>query len=302
MIRFLEHGQVDNAKWDAAVDAAANGIVYAKSWYLDIVSPGWQALVAGDYETIFPLTARRKFGLHYLHQPFFTQQLGAFSKQPISAAQVDQFLSAIPVRYRLVEIQLHHTNTIAENGFRVSERLTHLLDLDRPYETIQQNYSGNLKKNLARAVHHATAVTTDFKTAALVELFRSTRGKKLRTLKDGDYRTFEKLVEEGTRRSLISKIGVEHEGKLDAGAIFLRSNHEYIFLFSATGKRGKDTGAMSFIIDRFIRTHCPAPEQLDFEGSMDAGLARFYKSFGSKEVVYLQIRKNNLPLLVQWLK
>ena len=40
----------------------------------------------------------------------------------------------------------------------------------------------------------------------------------------------------------------------------------------------------------------------DFEGSNLPGVARLYKGFGSKENVYLQIRKNNLPKLVRWLK
>jgi hypothetical protein len=59
---------------------------------------------------------------------------------------------------------------------------------------------------------------------------------------------------------------------------------------------------MSAIINSFIREHSGEKLYLDFEGSMDANLSRFYKSFGSKEIVYLQIRKNNLPVLLRWLK
>jgi hypothetical protein len=59
---------------------------------------------------------------------------------------------------------------------------------------------------------------------------------------------------------------------------------------------------MSQLIDSFIRDHSGEEVYLDFEGSMDLNLARFYKGFGSKEVVYLQIRKNNLPGIIRWLK
>ena len=99
-------------------------------------------------------------------------------------------------------------------------------------------------------------------------------------------------------------MGIKTDDKLEAGAIFLKSDSksgsrkgEYIFLFSATGDRAKESGAMSMIIDTFIQNHSEENMNLDFEGSMDKGLARFYKSFGSEEVVYLQIRKNRLPYI-----
>jgi hypothetical protein len=62
-----------------AIARSFNGIVYAYSWYLDIVSPGWDALVKDDYKSVMPLTWRKKYGIKYLYQPFFTQQLGVFS-------------------------------------------------------------------------------------------------------------------------------------------------------------------------------------------------------------------------------
>ena len=302
MIRFLSHSEIDPEKWDAAIDASYNGMVYAKSWYLNIVSPGWQALVEDEYRIVFPLTSRKKFGLNYLHQPFFTQQLGVFAKEIVSPSLVEKFISAIPESFRLIEIQLNHENKISLQDIMISERLTHHLDLNRPYESILKDYSENLKRNLKRAHQNSLSLVNDFETGMLVDLFRTNRGKDIATLKEKDYTNLENLVDEGKKRKLITRIGIEQGGKLEAGAIFIRSNKEYIFHFSATGAKAKETGAMTLIIDHFIKTHSPEAMNLDFEGSMDAGLARFYKSFGSKEIVYLQIRKNKLPLPIRWLK
>jgi hypothetical protein len=183
MIRYLAHEEIDVAKWDAAIEASANGMVYAKSWYLDIVSPGWQALVQDDYKTVFPLTSRKKYGVSYLHQPFFTQQLGVFSKEEISTNKVDEFLHAIPSRFRLVEIQLNHANRIFKGGFSVSDRLTHHLDLHQSYEAIHKNYSDNLKRNLKRAQQNALTVSGNFEIKMLIDLFKSNRGSEVETLK-----------------------------------------------------------------------------------------------------------------------
>jgi hypothetical protein len=302
MIRYLEHDSIDKNKWDACIEASPNGMVYAKSWYLDIVSPGWQGLIEDDYKSVFPLTSRKKFGISYLYQPFFTQQLGVFSVSDISADTVEKFLSAIPARYKLTEIQLHHTNKINKSDFTVTDRLTHHLNLNNSYDAIQKKYSENLRRNLKRAQQNNITVNGDFSTEELTQLFRKNRGRGVETLKEKDYLTFEKLVATAHSKGLITRYGVRLGEALEAGAIFIRSNHEYIFLFSATGERAKDSGAMTFIIDHFIRLRAGEKKVLDFEGSMDPGLARFYKSFGSDEIVYLQIRKNNLPLPFRLLK
>lgn len=302
MIKHVKHDNIDKTKWDAAIDASPNGMVYAKSWYLDIVSPGWQGLVEENYSAVFPLTWRKKFSINYLYQPFFTQQLGIFSNSPVTTETAESFFSAIPSKYRFIEIQLNHTNRIVDSNFSVSKRLTHHLDLGRTYEDIKKNYSENLTRNLKKSKQNNLAATIDFSTRDLIDLFRNNRGRGVETFKEKDYTIFEKLVEAAHSKGLINKFGIKLGNQLEAGAIFLRSNHEYIFLFSATGERAKETGAMAFIIDHFIRSRVGEKKVLDFEGSMDPGLARFYKSFGSDEVVYLQIRKNNLPLPLRWMK
>src|SRR5688572_25071693 len=96
MIRYLKHGKVNTARWDACIRNSTNGMIYAYSWYLDAVCPGWEALVKGDYESVMPLTCGKKMGLHYLYPPFFTQQLGVFSRSGVNEKEVEEFLSAIP--------------------------------------------------------------------------------------------------------------------------------------------------------------------------------------------------------------
>ncbi|MBK7430609.1 MAG: hypothetical protein IPI62_06680 [Bacteroidetes bacterium] len=79
MIKHLRHTEINKSKWDNTIKLSPEGIVYAASWYLDIVSPGWEALMDDDYKFIFPLCTRSKFGFSYLYQPHFTQQGGLFS-------------------------------------------------------------------------------------------------------------------------------------------------------------------------------------------------------------------------------
>jgi hypothetical protein len=303
MIRHLEHYQIDKKKWDRCLRQAPNALIYGASWYLDVVSPDWNALVEDDYTAVFPLTWRKKYSFHYLHQPFFTQQLGLFSSEEITEKKMEAFLDAIPAHYRLIEIQLNATNLCTNDNFKISKRITHHLDLNNSYEKIQSTYSENLKRNIKRADKNKTVLFKNAEEDEIIHLFKMNRGKDIATLGKKDYEMLRELVHQASKQKLVSIIGAKTAaGKLCAGTIFLQSDHEYIFLFSATNDEARKAGAMSQIIDNFIRDHAGEKMKLDFEGSMDKNLARFYKSFGSKEVVYLQIKKNNLPPYVRWIK
>ena len=305
MIRFLRHTEIDKVKWDALISSSPDGIIYATTWYLDIVSPNWEALVEDDYSAVFPLTCRSKFGIHYLFQPYFTQQLGLISKdKEKTESKLQDFLLHIPKKFRLIEIQLNTSNNIENfNDFSAQKKLTHHLFLSDDYEAIKSRYSENHLRNIKKAFKSMNEISKDVVCSAIIQLFRENKGVGIENLKAGDYLLVEKLLNEATAKKLLEIRGVVNESqKLIAGAIFLKSFHSWIFLFSATNKEAKESGAMSQLIDTFINEHCKEDIYLDFEGSMDANLARFYKGFGSKEVVYLQIRKNNLPGIIRWLK
>ncbi|HSR40083.1 MAG TPA: hypothetical protein VLL95_14305, partial [Phnomibacter sp.] len=114
-INYVAHQDIDKAKWDATIEQSPNGLIYASSAFLDNMSPGWDALVAGDYDFIFPVTWRSKMGIKYVCQPAFTQQLGMFSKKETSAEVLPDFLIRLSTRFRLIEIFLNYQNVMGDN-------------------------------------------------------------------------------------------------------------------------------------------------------------------------------------------
>ena len=48
MLHFLQPQMIDKPRWDECPDHAMNGNLYAISWFLDIVSLGWCALIDGE--------------------------------------------------------------------------------------------------------------------------------------------------------------------------------------------------------------------------------------------------------------
>ena len=295
MIQYIQQNDINRSKWDMCIDEAFNGLIYAKSWYLDIVADQWDALVENDYEKVFPLVHRKKWGISYLYQPPFTQQLGLFSKTLLTEESLNEFLRAIPEKFKFAEINLNTFNKVSNKEWTSKDWLTHELDLINSYDHLQKNYSTNLKRNLKKTVNESLTLAKNIKPEEIIALFRENRGKLLTNLDNEDYVRLSRLTYSGIYKGIISTYGVYDQiNTLCAAAIFLQSKKKTIFLFSGLNDFGREAGAMAWLIDSFIKENQHKHLTLDFEGSNDPNLARFYKGFGSTEVTYPHLCFNRL--------
>ncbi|MBP6977790.1 MAG: GNAT family N-acetyltransferase [Bacteroidales bacterium] len=303
MIQYITNRNIDKTKWDSCIQNSFNGMIYGYSWFLDLVSEEWDALVEDDYQRIFPLTWRKKAGIYYLHQPFFTQQLGIFSKSPLEETTVSQFLDSIPDRFRLIEISLNSFNAVSAPAYSVRKHLNHELSLTEDYDQLAKGYSENTRRSIRKALNQKLTCHCETSPDEVIRLFRRNRGRSVHTLKDKDYSKLRRLVYTCIHKGKARIWGAySPENQLCAGIIFLFSHDRAIFLFSGLDSYGREHGAMPFLIDAFIKEHAHSYLTLDFEGSNDPDLARFYRSFGSREVTYPFITRYRLPMMIRILK
>jgi hypothetical protein len=301
MIRYLKHDEIDKNKWDLCIRDSFNGNIYAWSWYLDIVHQNWEALVEDEYERVFPLTGNIRFGLSYLFQPFFAQQLGIYSRSILNTNIISSFLNAIPSHFRLVEIRLNTHNKVDAELFDVHQHLNHELDLINTYDRIYRKYSTNTKRNLKKAVEANLTLMKNIGPEEIISLFRQNRGRTISHWNNLEYNRLVKLVYAAIYRSQAMVYGAYNiNNELCAGAIFVKSHGKIVFLFSGTNQSGRETHALSFLIDSAIKEFSPGHFVFDFEGSDNPNLARYYKGFGSKETTYPGIYINRLPVIVKY--
>ena len=306
MINYLEHNAIDKAKWDALIAECGN--IYAFSWYLDIVHPGWEALVEDDYQSVMPLTGGKKFGVNYLFQPFFVQQLGVFSKA-LTPETTEAFMEAIPSRYRFAEIRLNEGNAFAEDIQGVEYHRNVLLDLNQEYNAIRSNYHQNTKRNLAKAESNNLQLVETVIPYHVVALFRDNRGALLDKWGDAEYGVLTHLAKVAQKRNAAFMLGVSEKGvgQLLCAAIFMKTKDRITFLFSGLTEEGKQRQAMTYLLDQVIQQYARQPITFDFEGSDDDNLARFYLGFGGNETKYPSYCFNRLSpigkaLLKLWKK
>lgn len=297
MIQYLTHNQINLNKWDATIAECGN--IYAYSWYLDIVHPGWEALVEDDYQSVMPLTGGKKFGVNYLYQPYFVQQLGVFSKSPLTAETTKAFLKVIPPQYRFAEIRLNENNVFDGDFQGVDYHRNILLDLNQDYGTIRTNYHTNTKRNLAKAENNNLQLVNTVIPYHVVALFTDNRGALLDKWGDAEYARLTALTKVAVARNEAFVMGVTEKGvgKLICSAIFMKTNARITFLFSGLTIEGKQLQAMTYLLDQVIQKYSNQPMTFDFEGSDDENLARFYLGFGGHEVKYPSYTFNRLSLL-----
>jgi hypothetical protein len=296
VIRHLHRKHIEDNKWNNCINHSFNGNLYGYSWFLDIVAGEWDALVENDYERVFPLVHRRKLGISYIYQPFFTQQLGLYSTTKLDAEALDSFIRAIPLKFRQAEINLNTLNKAEGLSFKVIPQLNHELDLIHSYEKIREGYSENLVRNLKKHEKAGLTISKNIKPDDIIDLFRNNRGKEITHLEDKDYLKLKRIAYTCMYKGIANIQGVyDQQNQLCAGAFFIQSNNKAIFLFSGLSEDGRTAGAMPYLIDNFIREHAGRHLTFDFDGSNDPSLARFYKSFGSKECIYQRVVINRLP-------
>jgi lipid II:glycine glycyltransferase (peptidoglycan interpeptide bridge formation enzyme) len=289
LIKHLQHEQIDYQKWDQCIMNSKNRFIYAETWFLDSVSPSWEALVANNYEYVMPLPVKTKYGIPYLVQPILTQQLGVFSPSTIDEQIVAEFIKKIP--YPSYELNLNENNY-----FRTAPAFpNYILELNQSYEEIRAKFSKNTRRNIEKAKKHKLRIIENLEQEIFVD-FYYLQEKKF-TLPD---RTLlEAFLKRGIAEEKIKILGVfSLKNELIAALCLLHSGNRYTYLIPVSNTEGKKSSAMFLLIDEMIRKNANQKIILDFEGSRIEGIARFYKGFGAKNRPYYVLKKFRPSFLV----
>lgn len=298
-IKYLTHDQIDKSAWDHCISKAVNGKIYGYSWYLDVVCEQWDALVLDDFKAVFPLPFKQKPGIRFLYQPFFTQQLGVFSTLHLTTEIVNAFLKAIPRKFVFGRLCLNKMNEPGPGRWNVTRQVNYELDLIEDYKIIYAGYSENTRRNVIKASKNKLTISPGVRPEEIIQLFRENRGKYIKHLSDNNYKRLLRLIYQCQHNGHATLYGIYDErNTLCAGAVILFNHHQAIFLFSALSDAGRKQGAMFRFIDEFIQEHQGQHLTLDFEGSNDQNLARFYSGFGAICLHYPALTFNRMPFPV----
>jgi len=280
-LTHIEHNNIDLQKWNTCIKNACNSLVYAESWYLDIVSPSWEALILGDYEYVMPLPVKRKFGIPFLVQPPLTQQLGVFSKNIIEDNMIEQFIKEIP--YRSYHLNFNEQNPLRKGALQPN----FVLNLNKDEQTIISKYSTNTKRNIKKARQSNIEIKTDLSAKEFLTFYCSTK----KNYPVDPEAKVKKLIEESFKREKATLYGAYNvKNELVSTLCLLHSPQRLIYLLPVSNEEGKERLAMFGMVDKIIQDYLNSNFLLDFYGSNVKSIARFYESFGAEINYYYTIK------------
>ncbi len=293
-IQYLKGPEIDKVKWNSCVHYAGNGNIFGYMWYLNFIAKEWNALVEGDYESVFPLVWRENFlKSKELYQPSLMRELGIYSIHLLSEARIQSFLDAIPQQYRRIDIAINEQNRPpADSGFSVEEKPNYQLMLSAPYEEIFDNFSTGLARQLQKAEDNDLFVTSSLKPESVAEFFR--RHSPKRPGLEKDFHGLQRVMYNVLHRGWGFASGVmDRDKNLYAVNFFVYSHGKVLSLAPVESPEGRALGALPFLFNMLIRTHAGRSLILDFNAKGKNELA---EQFGARLNYFYQIRRNSRTL------
>lgn len=300
-ICYIQHEDIDKEKWDSCIKEAGNSLIYGYSWWLDNISPGWHALVLNDYEAVMPLTWRKKYGIHYLYQPFCTAALGIFHKTSLTAP-IEHFFNAIPSIFKYWDIDINEENNIPDAHINIYNRVNQILSLDRDYDTIKRKYSRLAKRTLIKANDNNLILIKNTDPEIIIDLYKKQyKDQHTNSLQEYDAlkRCCEMAIDRHMARGYIAQLP---GGEIVAFYIVLEDKNFVYSLLGGSTEKGKKMGGFYFLTDAAIRERSNSNKIFRFEGSDIEGIYFFNRQFGALSKTYLHIKQNRLPFLIKLFK
>lgn len=302
-IYYLQHHEIDKSLWDACIDRSENGLIYAKSYYLDTMCDHWDALVYNNYEAVMPLVWRRKYGIHYLYQPYFTAALGVFGTA--ISPLLTGFVNAIPPKFMYWDIDMNEANFFANDlmpPVSISPRVNFILPLCNPYERLYAAYSRRAKRTLMQAQANSLTIVKQVAPEEVIFPYMQ-HYKHQHSIPRTAYQNLVAAAHKASAMGGLKTYIAQTEGKTTIAFLLCLADEKFVYaVLGGSTPEGKQKGAFTLLINSAISEHSGSGKVLRFEGSDNPAIAFFNAQFGAQKIHYPHLKQNRLPWPLRYLK
>ena len=290
-IQFLKREDIDKTKWNSCVHFAHNGNIFGYMWYLDNVAKEWDALVEGDYESVFPLIGRTKYlGVKELYQPLLMRECGLYSSHQVTPQRSNAFLEAIPAEYKVLDIHLNEQQQLETANYpkwKLTQQKNHQLYLLKSYDDIALKYTPATVQKLEQGWMDNLIPSNAIKPEQIVDFWK--KYTKNRQELDRSYHAYLRIMYNLLHRGWGNGAAILDSKQNILGVNFFVYSHSKVMrLLSAYSPEGIKKGADLLQYDLLIRNHAGKPFILDFNTSEDFPLA-----YGAEATFYQKIQRDN---------
>lgn len=293
--------------------------IFMQPWWLDAVCAGkeWDVLLAEDEEHhilgAMPYLLRKRAWLKYIIMPQQTQIGGIWVTAEITGdrwktaevcRQIKEQLDTMGLAYYYQQYLPGSlcVDAMRALGFKTHERVTYRVEDLSSLDALIDSFSKNKKRQLQKALSLHSERTME------VEDFYRFHCQCLeaRKRKISYSREFLLVLERKARRMKQCQILsiCNADGKPYAAAFLIWDKNYLYYLIPAFDPAFRESGASALLVLEAMKLAREKHVRFDFEGSMDKGVAKHYKQFGSTPFVYFSVEKYYKPLfrLAIWIQ
>ena len=279
--------------------------IFFQPWWLDIASKDWDMILAIENKqvlAVLPICREKKMGFHLLRNPLLTPYLGPFFFQD---ADNESFLfqelwKQMP-KYDSFDIEtttgFQYVGLFEEQGFDTKQKDTYILDLAVQTEMLYANINSNHRNLIKQATTSHTIEEKPEHISTLLTLHKITFERKDKSY-PFDAAVIEKLITESIQKGQGCLLSAKDQAHHITASIFVVWDRETMYLLlSAFDINEAHQGAVRMLIWEAIKkAKALNIAYFDFEGSMDPGIAAFFRRFGGERKTYLCASKTDSPL------
>ena len=295
-IKHIKHHEIDLKKWDSVVLASQYPFVFAQSFYLNATCPNWEALIIGDYQSIFPLTVKTKWGFTYLPQPPFTSQLGVYGEINLQIEKA--FYNYIAQHFKLIDLELNVSHQLKQST--IKPKVTYCINYKNNYQ-----FNQNTKRNISKA-RQAGFQVLQVENNAILHLTQQYINPFLTSevgLSPHTVSVLDRLILSAISHQHIVCFKVESvQGELKALVCFICNGKHAFYLKGNNFDKAENTGSMHLLLEHAIHYFSDKSILFDFGGGSKAGIANFYSGFGAELMTYGFLQINRLPWILKLIK
>lgn len=293
--------------------------IFMQPWWLDAVCAGkeWDVLLAEDDQHAIlgamPYLLRKRLWLKYIVMPQQTQIGGIWVTADITGdkwrtaevcRQIKEQLDTMGLAYYYQQYLPGSlcVDAMRALGFRTRERVTYRVEDLSSLDALIDSFSKNKKRQLQKALSlHAE------RTMEVEDFYRfHCQCLEARKRKISYSREFLLVLERKARRMKQCQILsiCNADGKPYAAAFLIWDANYMYYLIPAFDPAFRESGASALLVLEAMKLAREKHVRFDFEGSMDKGVAKHYKQFGSTPFTYFSVEKYYKPLfrLAIWIQ
>ena len=293
--------------------------IFMMPWWLDAVCAGkeWDVLLAeneaGEIIGAMPYLLRKRAWLKYIVMPQMSQIGGIWVTPEVTADRWKTAEVCRVLKEQLDQMGLAYyyqqylpgslcVDAMRALGFKTKERVTYRMEDLSNMDDVIANFSKNKRRQLQKALSLQADRTMD------IEDFYRFHCQCLAARKRQISYTREFLLvleRKAKRLGQCQILSVRNaDGEPYAAAFLVWDKNYMYYLIPAYNPAFGESGASALLVLEAMKMAREKHLLFDFEGSMDRGIAKHYKQFGSIPVTYFSVEKYYKPLfrLAIWIQ